>query len=198
MKRGDLPESGTSHSITGIAFGPVKMLKSWFFLIYWLNGSKQFVTYWLLTRNDFDWCQVSHFLVCFSFPFPAPAIFTDLFTFFQSILINKNGSGKSADNHSEFPRPAYQLISLSKTRLQGSSEHLENVYKSFSKNPIGWATCTKSYCRGFCTALRPCGAGSTTGWGNILAEVFTSGMIWLMAERFSALHRSNLFEWLVL
>lgn len=113
-------------------------------------------------------------------------------------LINKNGSGKSADNHSEFPRPAYQLISLSKTRLQDSSEHLENVYKSFSKNPIGWATCTKSYCRGFCTALRPCGAGSTTGWGNILAEVFTSGMIWLMAERFSALHRSNLFEWLVL
>lgn len=50
MKRGDLPESGTSHSITGIAFGPVKLLKSWFFLIYWLNGSKQFVTYWLLTR----------------------------------------------------------------------------------------------------------------------------------------------------
>lgn len=80
-------------------------------------------------------------------------------------------------NHSEFPRPAHQLISLSKTRLQGFSEHLENVYKSFSKNPIGWATCTKSYCRGFCTALRPCGAGSTPGWGNILAEVFTSGMI---------------------
>lgn len=40
------------------------------------------------------------FLGAFPFLFPAPAIFTDLFTFFQSILINKNGSGKSADQES--------------------------------------------------------------------------------------------------
>lgn len=156
MKRGDLPESGTSHSITGIAFGPVKLLKSWFFLIYWLNGSKQFVTYWLLTRNDFDWCQVSHFLGCFSFLFQHQQFSRICLHFSRAFWSTKMEVGSQLQlirNHSEFPRPAYQLISLSKTRLQGFSEHLENVYKSFSKNPIGWATCTKSYCRGFCTAL---------------------------------------------